>query len=75
MRMPGFGRTSKHSSAVVPEKTAKGWRIEVLHHGDGWKALVYRTTSPLHEITVPNRPDRRAVIEGAKELVDKLLVL
>ena len=50
----------------------KGWRINVMHHGGGWEALVYRPRSPLHEVTVPKGSDRRTVIEEAKNLVDKL---
>jgi hypothetical protein len=50
----------------------KGWRIDVMHHGDGWEALVYRPSSPLHEVSVPESPDRRVVIEEAKTLVDNL---
>jgi hypothetical protein len=49
----------------------KDWRIEVLAHEAGWKALVYRPHSPLHETTVPQGPDRRAVIVDAKDLIDR----
>ena len=49
----------------------KGWRIEVLHQGQGWKALVYRPSSPLHEEPVPSGPDRRVVMQEAKMLVDQ----
>lgn len=48
----------------------KDWRIEVLPDGSGWKALVYRPSSPLHEATVPHGPDRRAVIAQAKTIID-----
>ena len=51
----------------------KGWRIEVLHGEPGWKALVYRPSSPLHEADVPNGSDRHTVIEGAKTLIDTLI--
>ena len=51
----------------------KEWRIAVMHGGAGWKALVYRPDSPLHEVSVPHNGDRDAVIEAAKALVDKLL--
>ena len=50
----------------------KGWRIDVMSRENGWEALVYRPSSPLHEVTVPNGSDRRTVIEEAKVLVDKL---
>ena len=49
----------------------KDWRIEVLADESGWKALVYRPSSPLHETTVPRGPDRRTVIAEAKSLVDR----
>lgn len=51
----------------------KGWRVEVLHHGAGWKALVFGPSSPLHEVEVPYGPDRRVVMEKAKALIDKLV--
>ena len=38
----------------------------------GWEAMVYRPSSPLHEIKVPKGPDRHTVIEEAKALVDQL---
>jgi hypothetical protein len=50
----------------------KGWRIDVMHCGDGWEALLYRPSSPLHEVTVPKGPDRSTVIEDAKTLIDRL---
>ena len=49
----------------------KDWRIEVLPDKSGWKALVYRPGSPLHETTTPHGPDRRAVIAQAKALIDR----
>jgi hypothetical protein len=51
----------------------KGWRVEVLHDGAGWKALVYWPISPLHEAEVPEGPDRHLVMEKAKTLIDELL--
>ena len=51
----------------------KEWRIDVMHRGLGWEALINRPNSPLHEASVPARQDRRAVIEDAKVLIDKLL--
>jgi hypothetical protein len=56
---------------AIDEIHYKGWRMEVLQDGPGWKALVYRPSSPLHEATVPHGPDRRAVIEEAKALIDR----
>jgi hypothetical protein len=50
----------------------KGWRIDIMHREHGWEALVYRPSSPLHEVTVPKEIDRRTVIEAAKTLVDQL---
>lgn len=50
----------------------KGWRIDLMHHEHGWEALVYRPSSPIHEVTVPKGLDRRTVLEGAKALVDQL---
>jgi len=49
----------------------KDWRIEVLADESGWKALVYRPSSPLHETTVPQGPDRRAVVAQAQLLIDR----
>ena len=51
----------------------KGWRIDVLHQGAGWKALIYRPSSLLHEEPVPMGSDRRAVMRQAKTLVDQCL--
>jgi hypothetical protein len=51
----------------------KEWRIDVMHRGPGWEALIYRPNSPLHEASVPAAQDRRTVIENAKVLIDKLL--
>jgi hypothetical protein len=56
---------------AIDEIHYKGWRIEVLHGGAGWKALVYRPSSLLHDTRVPDGPDRHAVIELAKVLIDK----
>jgi hypothetical protein len=58
---------------TIDEINYKGCRIDVLHQGEGWKALVYRPSSPLHEVTVPDGPNRRSVIEEAKMLADKFL--
>ena len=51
----------------------KGCRIDILSQGDGWKALIYRPASLLHELMVPVGPNRRSVIEEAKTLVDNFL--
>lgn len=51
----------------------KDWRVEVLHKGRGWQALVYRPHSPLHEAEVPEAPDSRAVMEKAMHLIDRSL--
>jgi hypothetical protein len=51
----------------------KGWRIEVLHADAGWKALVYRPSSLLHEEPAPTGPDRHAVMQDARMLVDQRL--
>ena len=50
----------------------KGWRIDLMQLEHGWEALVYRPSSPIHEVSVPKGLDRRTVIEGAKTLVDQL---
>jgi hypothetical protein len=52
----------------------KEWRIDVLHQGAGWKALIHRPSSRLHEEPVPMGSDRRAVMREAKTLVDQCLV-
>ncbi len=49
----------------------KGWRIDLLHQGAGWKALIYRPSSLLHEEPVPTGSDRRMVMREAKTLVDQ----
>jgi hypothetical protein len=59
------------SGIAMDEIHYKDWRIEVLPHASGWKALVYRPSSPLHEATVPREPDRRSVIAEAKALIDR----
>jgi hypothetical protein len=51
----------------------KEWRIDVMHSGSGWEALVYRPSSLLHEASVPCGHDRHAIIEEAKVLIEKLL--
>jgi len=51
----------------------KEWRINVIHSGAGWEALIYRPGSPLHDVSVPAAQDRRNVIEEAKVLIDALL--
>jgi hypothetical protein len=51
----------------------KEWRIDVMHNGRGWEALIYRPSSPLHEESVPLGQNRSAVIEEAKVLIDKLM--
>lgn len=56
---------------AIDEIHYKGWRVEILHGDKGWKALLYRPSSLLHETTVPEGPDRHAVIENAKLLVDE----
>jgi hypothetical protein len=58
----------------MDEITYKRWRIDLAHHGEGWKALIYRPSSLLHETTLPEGPDRRAVLEEAKTLIDTMLV-
>ena len=49
----------------------KGWRIDVMRHGGGWRAFIYRPGSTVAEETIPNGPDRNAVIGIAKKLIDK----
>jgi hypothetical protein len=51
----------------------KEWRIDVMHKENGWEALIYRPSSPLHETSVPVAQDRRAVIEHAKLYIDEIL--
>ena len=55
----------------IDEIHYKGWRVQVLHSDQGWKALLYRPSSPLHETNVPEGPDRRIVIENAQLLIDE----
>ena len=56
---------------MVDEIHYKGWRVQVLNSDKGWKALLYRPSSPLHEANVPEGPDRRIVIENAQLLIDE----
>lgn len=49
----------------------EGWRVAILHGEAGWKALVYRPSSPLHETAVLHGADRRAVIAKAKLLINR----
>ena len=58
----------------MDEITYKRWRIDVAHHGEGWKALIYRPSSLLHETTVPEGLDRRSVLEETKAFIDKSLM-
>jgi hypothetical protein len=51
----------------------KEWRIDVMQTESGWEALIYRPNSLLHEVSVPHRQNRRAVIEEAQVLIDELL--
>jgi hypothetical protein len=58
---------------AMDEINCKGWRINLLHQQDGWKALIYRPSSLLHETGVPKGSDRRAVLEEATALIDSLV--
>jgi hypothetical protein len=40
---------------------------------NGWKALIYRPSSLLHETNVPKGSDRRAVLEESTIFIDSLL--
>ena len=51
----------------------KGWWVEILDKKEGRKALIYRPTSPLPEIQVPDGPDRRVGMQKAMTLIDGLL--
>jgi hypothetical protein len=51
----------------------KEWCIDLCIEGSGWKALIYRPHSVLHEETIPTGQDRHAVIEKAKNLIDDWL--
>jgi hypothetical protein len=46
-----------------------GYRIEIRHHGSGYKAFIYAPGSILSFSDIPNGPDRDAVIAEAKALV------
>lgn len=58
---------------LMDEINYKRWRIDLAHHGEGWKALIYRPSSLLHETTVPKGPDRHIVLEEAKSFIEALL--
>ena len=51
----------------------KDWRIDMVRSESVWEALIYRPSSPLHEVAVPHGQNRHAVIEKAKLLIDELL--
>jgi len=55
----------------VDEVHYKSWRIEVLHGQPGWKTLVYYPNSPLHGAAVPDGPDRRAIMEELKTIIEE----
>jgi hypothetical protein len=57
----------------MDEINYKGWRIDILRQEKGWKALIYRPSSLLHETSVPEGQDRHTVIRDAKRLIDGLL--
>ena len=56
---------------AIDETHYKGWRIEVLHGGLGWKVLVYRPGATTLAATFPNYPNRREAIEEAKMFIDE----
>lgn len=58
---------------TIDEIQYKDWRIEILHGEMGWKSLIYRPASPLHEVVVPEGVDRHAVIEEAKAQIDRAM--
>jgi len=55
----------------VGEIQYKRWRIGVLHGEPGWKTLVYYPNSPLHGAAVPDGPDRRAIMEELKTIIEE----
>jgi hypothetical protein len=61
------------SATPMDEINYKGWRIDILRQEKGWKALIYRPSSLLHETSVPEGQDRHTVIRDAKRLIDGLL--
>jgi hypothetical protein len=70
---PAVSAVRPKCAIAMDEIKYKGWRIDVLHQGEGWKALIYRPSSLLHEIDVPEGSDRRAVLEEATTVIDSLL--
>lgn len=70
---PAVSADGPKCAIAMDEIKYKGWRIDALHQGNGWKALIYRPSSLLHETTVPNGSDRRAVLEEATTVIDGLL--
>ena len=55
---------------TIDEFHHRGWRVEVPPGRSGWKALIYRPGSLLHEATMPHGPDRPAVIAEAQALIE-----
>ena len=51
----------------------RSWRIDLMHHGSGWKAFIYSPGSILAEPAIPNDQDpgsRIRVIDEAKRYID-----
>jgi hypothetical protein len=66
-----LAKGSKRQNAMAKEEILhKRWRIDVMPHAGGWKALIYRPGSTLAETTFPTGQDRALVIEKAKSYID-----
>ncbi len=52
------------------------WKIVILPHGPGWRAMIYRPSSALGEseiLTTPDLDGEKALIESAKGKIDSLI--
>jgi hypothetical protein len=52
----------------------KEWRIDVMPHGGGWKAFIYRPGATRSEEITPHAPYRITVIEAAQKYIDEDLL-
>jgi hypothetical protein len=59
---------------VKEEISYKGWRIDVMPHGGGWEAFIYRPGATGSEETTPQAPYRITVIEEAQKYIDEDLL-
>jgi len=64
-------RHRKQSAMTEEELPYREWRIEVMPHGGGWNALIYRPGATKSEKITPYAPYRITVIEEAQKYIDE----